>query len=92
MTRSGFLTIDAQKVFLLGYDMKLTPAEYRVLTVIAATSGVSAEEIMERGGFSGMSKSNVAVHICSINKKAGRISGRRLILFENDVYLLSKYM
>lgn len=77
----------------LGYPLTLTPTEYRILRLLSEqTDGVPAEELLVgRNGKAGKA-ATIAVHICSINRKAAVIGERKIILFENGCYRLNPYM
>lgn len=87
----SFLNITKDDVYLIGYKLKLSPTERAILYEIADKSGASIDELLPLLS-SGVSRGNIAVHINSINKKADAVSGRRLVLFENDRYILNPYM
>ena len=87
----GFLNITGDEVYLIGYGLKLSPTERAILYEIADKGSASIDELLPLLS-SGVSRGNIAVHINSINKKADRVSGRRLVLFENDKYILNPYM
>ena len=87
----GFLNITGDEVYLIGYRLKLSPTERAILYEIADKGSASIDELLPLLS-SGVSRGNIAVHINSINKKADSVSGRRLVLFENDKYILNPYM
>ena len=87
----NFLTITDNDVYLIGYKLKLSPTERILLYEITNGSGTSIEELLPFLS-EGVSRGNVAVHINSINKKAEKISGRRLVLFDNGKYVINPYM
>ena len=71
-----------QKDFwFLGYRMLLTPTEFRILQYIVQMEGsaVRAREICSHCYEGGADAANVSVRISSINQKAQRIGGRRLL-------------
>ena len=86
-----FLNITSDEVYLIGYRLKLSPTERAILYEIADKGSASIDELLPLLS-SGVSRGNIAVHINSINKKADSVSGRRLVLFENDKYILNPYM
>ena len=86
-----FLNIEKNVVYLIGYPIKLSPSERALLYEIAAKNGASIDDLLSLLA-EGVSRGNVAVHINSINRKAEAISGRRLVLFENEKYILNPYM
>ena len=86
-----FLNIEKNGVYLIGYPIKLSPSERALLYEIAAKNGVAIDDLLPLLA-EGVSRGNVAVHINSINRKAEAISGRRLVLFENEKYILNPCM
>ena len=86
-----FLNIEKNGVYLIGYPIKLSPSECALLYEIAAKNGASIDDLLSLLA-EGVSRGNVAVHINSINRKAKAISGRRLVLFENEKYILNPHM
>ena len=89
-----YLTIgeDKNDVYLLGYKLKLSPSEYKLLSLIGEHGRVSIERLTEELALPQGKKGNVPVHICSINRKAEIIGGRRLVLCENSEYYFNEYM
>lgn len=87
----SFLSVTEKEAHLIGYKLKLSPTERLLLSKIAESKSASIDELLALLS-SGISRGNIAVHINSVNKKADAISGRRLILFENDRYILNPYM
>ena len=87
----NYLNITKNEAYLIGYKLKLTPTERSILFEIADKKGASIDELLSLLS-EGVSRGNIAVHINSINKKADSISGRRLVLFENNKYILNPYM
>lgn len=85
-----FLVFD-EEIRLLGFPLKLTPSERRMLVSIAEHGKLSIEELMPLLN-AGVSRGNVAVHINSINRKAERISQRKLILFRANAYEINPLM
>ena len=69
------------RAVLLGYVMRLTKSELKILTLISNNDGYTSCEDIMRTVFSDKSVTvqNVSVHVCMINSKARRISGRDLI-------------
>lgn len=90
----NFLVIDdnSRGVRYLGYDLVLTPSEYRILSRIAEAEKVSAEVIAIDCGFAQKKGNNISVHICAINRKAETIGKRKLILFEDGCYRINEFM
>ena len=80
------------EVFYLGYRLKVTPSEYKILTVLDRSDRCSTNELTELLGFDATKKGNVAVHICSINRKAVSIGERKLILCQGSEYFFNEYM
>ena len=87
----NYLNITKNEAFLIGYRLKLSPTERLILFEIADKNGASIDELLPLLS-NGVSRGNVAVHINSINKKADAVSGRKLVLFENDRYIINPYM
>ncbi len=75
------------RVIYLGYDMKLSGKEYIIFSYIYQSEGfVSAKEIIENCYPDKKPKiSDIAAHICHINKKAHNIGGRVLIISKYGV-------
>ena len=87
----GYLDITSKEAYLIGYKLKLSPTERAILLEIAQNAGAAIDELMPLLS-DGVSRGNIAVHINAINKKAFSVSGRRLVLFENDRYIINPYM
>ena len=87
----GYLDITSKEAYLIGYKLKLSPTERAILLEIAQNAGATIDELMPLLS-DGVSRGNIAVHINAINKKAFGVSGRRLVLFENDRYIINPYM
>ena len=85
------MSINDSEVYLIGYKLKLSPTERKILSKIAENDGASIEELLPLLS-DGVSRGNIAVHINSINKKADGISARKLILFEDGRYVINPYM
>ena len=86
----NFLVID-DEVRLLGFPLKLTPSERKLLYAIAIGKRVTIEELMSLLN-AGVSRGNVAVHINAINRKAERISRRKLVIFRENAYEINPLM
>ena len=86
----NFLVID-DEVRLLGFPLKLTPSERKLLYAIASGKRVTIEELMSLLN-AGVSRGNVAVHINAINRKAERISRRKLVIFRENAYEINPLM
>lgn len=87
----GYLDITSKETYLIGYELKLSPTERAILLEIAQNTGASIDELMPLLS-DGVSRGNIAVHINAINKKAFSVSGRRLVIFENDRYIINPHM
>lgn len=85
----GFLCIEEKDAYLIGYELKLSPAERNFILEITSKNGATIDELLSLLP-KDVSRGNVAVRINSINKKAFSISGRKLILFENDKYIINQ--
>lgn len=82
---------------LLGYKMPLTASEFKILFILTPhiieyKEGMSTSDLMTSFSDKDIRNSNITVHICSINKKAKEIGGRRLITFTNGKYFLNDCM
>ncbi len=86
-----FLEITQNQAYLLGYKLKLSKTEHRILYAIAE-NGPSDVDFLLSLLSDGVSRGNVAVHINSINKKAECISDRRIVIFENSAYKINPLM
>lgn len=80
------------EVYLLGYKLSVTPCEYKLLCALLSDERVRIEMLAEILGFTPGKKGNVSVHICSLNRKADVIGGRKLILCDNSEYYLNPHM
>ena len=87
-----YLTIDNERVFLLGYEMRLTPNEKRIIAFVADGGATSSDLLAGIRHLRAVGIGNIAVHISSINKKAKAIGGRRLIVSKNKKYILNEFM
>ena len=86
------LTIENERVFLLGYELCLTPSEKKILSVVA-DGGATSEELLEVvTHLRHIDIGNIATHVATINKKAKQIGGRRLIVSKNRKYILNEFM
>ena len=86
-----FLTIERDAIFLLGYELKLSPTERKLLCCVAE-GGRSDVDTMAKNLCNDVSRGNVAVHISAINRKAKKLSGRKLIIYENGQYAINPFM
>ena len=84
MKRSLLSPTESEHVFLLlGYPLRLSTAEAAYLHAMIACDSLSTVHLSARDA------KMLAAKLCSINKKAYRISGRRLILLLDGVYRLN---
>ena len=88
---------DRASCLFLGYPIKLTETEYRILLYMCSCDRkvISAEEILAYCFAESyrMSITNVRSHISSINRKAKSLGGRKLILSVREKgYMLNEYM
>ena len=92
MVRKDILKIgkDRESVYFLGYKMRLTPIEYKILASIDANERIGTASLMAELDMHELQKGNVAVHICAINRKVKVIGGRRLILFSGGEYYFNE--
>lgn len=86
-----FLCIERDSVYLLGYPLKLSPTEDKLLRIIADGGRRGSEDLL-RLLPDGVSKGNIAVHINAINRKAEKISHRKLVIRENGQYTINPFM
>ena len=86
-----FLDIAHDGNFLLGYPLKLSPTEEKLLKEVA-NGGKCDVSSLAKLLSDGVSSGNVAVHINAINRKAKKISGRKLIVHENGSYKINELM
>ena len=86
-----FLNLERDEIFLLGYSLTLSPTEEKLLRAIAE-GGKRGSSDLALLLPAETSVGNVAVHISSINKKAAKISGRKLIIHENGRYEINPFM
>ena len=86
-----FLELCPEQIFLLGYELKLSPTEEKLLRAIAE-GGKSDIDTLSHLLKDGASRGNIAVHVNGINKKASAISGRKLVIHRNSRYILNPYM
>ena len=86
-----FLTVDQKEAFLLGHRLKLSSTEQKLLYAIAQGGRSGVDDMLPLLS-EGVGRGNVAVHINSINKKAEKISGRKLIIYEASQYKLNPFM
>jgi hypothetical protein len=87
----NYLDITKEECFLIGYKLKLSPTERAILFEIANKESATIDELLHLLS-DGVSRGNIAVHINSINKKANAVSGRRLVLFDGEHYILNPNM
>lgn len=87
----SFLNITNEGIFLIGYPLKLSPTERAILTKLAEDKSATIDELLLLLS-AGVSRGNIAVHINSINKKAKAVSGRPLILFNSNSYIINPHM
>ena len=86
-----FLNIAYDGIFLLGYPLRLSPTEERLLKEVA-NGGKTDADTLASLLTDGVSRGNVAVHINSINRKAKKISERKLIVYEKGRYVINGLM
>ncbi len=88
-----YLYGDGKTAFLLGYKLVLTNTEYLILSVVSSSESPISRSEIENACFEnlGTGRTTVAVHISNINKKARRISGRRLVVTDKKGdYMISE--
>ena len=86
-----FLDISFDGIFLLGYRLSLSSSEEKILRAVAEGGKSGAKDLASLLP-QGVSEGNIAVHISSINKKAKRLSQRRLIICEGGRYKINPLM
>lgn len=94
MIKYKCLRIDENEgeAYLLGYPMRLTPTELRVLCELVTDSEIATDTLLERCGLAELSPGNLSVHICAINRKAETIGKRKLILHKGSNYYINEFM
>ena len=85
-----FLIIE-DDIRLLGLPLKLSPTESKLLRAIAENQRMTIEDLARLLN-EGVSRGNVAVHINAINRKAERISSRKLVVFRTTAYEINQFM
>ena len=85
-----FLVIE-DDIRLLGLPLKLSPTESKLLRAIAENQRMTIEDLARLLN-EGVSRGNVAVHINAINRKAERISSRKLVVFRTTAYEINQFM
>ena len=77
------ITSNDRIALLLGYPLRLTPNEHKILLILSNERDrtFSYEELLALAFpfKTSITKNQLAVHVCNINKKASEISGRQLI-------------
>ena len=86
------LAIEDGRVIFLGYELRLTPNERKILFAVAQGGATSAELLDVITCLRRVGLSNVAAHISAINKKAKEIGSRRLIVNQKGKYILNEFM
>ena len=86
------LSVNDSAVYLLGYELCLTPNEKKILLLVADGGATSRELLAQITHLRVVGIGNIAAHIASINKKAKQIGGRRLIVSQNGKYILNEFM
>ena len=80
------------EVYYIGYRLKTTPCEYKILVALSENERCTSEFLASVLGFDNSKRGNVAVHVCSLNRKSEFIGGRRLILCEGSEYYFNERM
>lgn len=93
MLQKNFLVLyeEERRAQLLGYPLSLSPLEFDLLRAIADEPLLDAPTLVERLNRA-IAVTTVPVHVHAINKKAEAISGRKLIVFAADGYVLYQQM
>ena len=87
---------DKNKTYLIGYRLKLTKTEHKILLLLSSNadrsfSAAGISHLISPISEKPMSANNLAVHVFGINKKASLITGRPLILnSRKEGYRLSR--
>ena len=94
MIKVKYLVVGENKddVYFLGYKLKLSPSEYKLILAIAERGCAHIELLAAALELDIEKRGNVAVHICSVNRKAEIIGGRKLILCKNSEYYFNELM
>ena len=95
--QNEFLQIDKENdsVIYLGYPLKLTRRELKVLNLIAdSEGGISSQELLAAlSTKKSIGIGNVAVQVFNINQKAKKIGGRSIIVERRtEGYMLAEYL
>lgn len=85
LKRYMFLEIEGESAWLMGYSLKLSPTEAKIINIIFDNRPVDTDGILAHLP-SKATKKSIPVHINSINKKAIAISGKKLIICSSDKY------
>ena len=80
-----------RKAYLLGYELKLTPTEFKILDLIFEHRQISPDEMLPYLP-ARCTRRSIPVHISAINKKAFAISGRPFIDNAKAKYFFAKNM
>ena len=86
MRFTKLLLIKDQEFLLLGYPLHLSPDEAELVRALKKHRTLCVPHGAK------LSENALAVRICRINKKAMRISGRKLIVFTDGAYRLNPYL
>ena len=88
-----FLSIDEKhrKAYLLGYELKLTPTEFKILDLIFEHGQISPDEMLPYLP-ARCTRRSIPVHVSAINKKALAISGRLFIDNSKAKYFFAENM
>ena len=80
--KNDYLRIfDEKSILVIGNRVELTAMEYEIVKLLMTSEeGISAEDMINACfKHKDVSTGNVAVHVCNINKKVKRVTGRRFI-------------
>ena len=73
---------DGKSILLCNYRVELTPSEYALVELLQNEQDWQSRcYISQRLG---MRESSIPVHVANINRKAGVVSGRKLLLGNRD--------
>ena len=82
---------EADAFHLVGYPLSLSPIEHRLLLAILENGSQGFEALCALTD-PPLSHGSVSVHIHGINRKATKVSGRRLVEFRDGSYRLARDM
>lgn len=83
-----FLLLDTDRnlTLLFGYRLALSPAETALVKALLTEGSAGVRTV------AGIPARSLPVHVCSVNRKATEIGGRRLIAYRDGAYRLNPMM